>query len=234
MLTYLTHSRLQSKYRKGFVEFCPLLEMDSLFRDQGKKLAAYARNNVPEYRVLNLVADRLEVYQKPLESEYKIRQIYSPNGVSRDFAGVVGGMMSKSFLFNPKNVSLGERTYRLPMQQIYCRGELYVRPATQNLDNTFCTRDKSILGLSREYKSGGYFKSCGEKKKYTLLGGRTHGSPLRLDTVFCSPTVGAGLVPALTRQSPSHNALQNAGILETALMFSRPAPSQMLMQETSS
>jgi Uma2 family endonuclease len=49
----------------------------TLSRDQGEKLAAYARNNIPEYWVLNLTAQRLEVYQKPLENEYKIHQIFS-------------------------------------------------------------------------------------------------------------------------------------------------------------
>jgi Uma2 family endonuclease len=49
----------------------------TLSRDKGEKLEAYARNGIPEYWVLNLVADRLEVYQNPLESEYKIKQIFS-------------------------------------------------------------------------------------------------------------------------------------------------------------
>jgi hypothetical protein len=38
-------------------------------------------------------------------------------------------------------------------------------------------------------------------------------------------------MPTLTRQSPSLDALQNAGIPETALMFGAPAPSQLQMQE---
>jgi hypothetical protein len=38
-------------------------------------------------------------------------------------------------------------------------------------------------------------------------------------------------MPNLTRQSPSLDALQNAGIPENALMFGTPAPSQMPMQE---
>jgi Uma2 family endonuclease len=53
----------------------------TLSRDQTEKLVAYARNNVPEYWVLNLNAGRLEVYQKPLESEYKIKQIFSQGEV---------------------------------------------------------------------------------------------------------------------------------------------------------
>jgi hypothetical protein len=80
--------------------------------------------------------------------------------------------------------------------------------------------------LSREKQT----KIIMQNPKNALPDGRTQGSPLRLDTAFCNPTVGAGFMPALTCQSPSRNALQNAGIPETALMFSTPATSQMPMR----
>jgi hypothetical protein len=57
------------------------------------------------------------------------------------------------------------------------------------------------------------------------------GPPQQVDCKLWCPTLGTGFMPALIRQSPSRNALQNAGILQTALMFGRPAPSQMPMQE---
>jgi hypothetical protein len=146
---------------------------------------------------------------------------------------------------NPKSILLGRQAQELPLKQIHRRGELYVRPvltlyahltggvaATQRFDNTFDTRDTSILNLSREGNLDyGHCNSVGKTKNNVLLDGRPQGSPLQVDHETRCPTVGAGLVPALTRQSPSHNALQNAGISETALMFGAPTPSQLRVQE---
>ena len=42
----------------------------TLPHDRGPKLAAYARNRMPEYWILDLKAARLEVYRDPSGSEY--------------------------------------------------------------------------------------------------------------------------------------------------------------------
>lgn len=47
----------------------------SLAHDRGRKLAAYARNQVPEYWLLDLTADRLEVYREPHGDSYESRAV---------------------------------------------------------------------------------------------------------------------------------------------------------------
>jgi hypothetical protein len=100
---------------------------------------------------------------------------------------------------------------------------VFALPDNEN-QNTFPRGTRTPI-LSREKQT----KIIMQNPKNALPDGRTQGSPLRLDTAFCNPTVGAGFMPALTCQSPSRNALQNAGIPETALMFGTPAPSQPQM-----
>jgi Uma2 family endonuclease len=43
----------------------------ALVFDQGRKLALYARNGIPEYWVVNLVNNCLEVYQSPERDSYR-------------------------------------------------------------------------------------------------------------------------------------------------------------------
>lgn len=48
----------------------------TLERDQNDKLAAYARNNLPEYWIININAGRLETYQEPIGSTYQVTSLY--------------------------------------------------------------------------------------------------------------------------------------------------------------
>jgi Uma2 family endonuclease len=48
----------------------------TLARDQNEKLEAYARNQILEYWIYNLNANRLEVYQEPIGTEYAVKHIY--------------------------------------------------------------------------------------------------------------------------------------------------------------
>ena len=50
----------------------------TLERDRTEKLAAYARNNVPEYWIINVNTDRLEVHSQPKGTEYTLRHILEP------------------------------------------------------------------------------------------------------------------------------------------------------------
>lgn len=47
----------------------------TLRHDRVRKLAAYARNGVPEYWILDLNAARLEVYRDPSGSEYESKRV---------------------------------------------------------------------------------------------------------------------------------------------------------------
>lgn len=49
------------------------LSDSTLERDRGPKLEAYARNNVPEYWILNLNAEELEMYRDPKGTKYLSR-----------------------------------------------------------------------------------------------------------------------------------------------------------------
>jgi Uma2 family endonuclease len=49
----------------------------TLERDRGAKLEAYARNNIPEYWILNVVETKLEVYREPKGNEYRSRTIFT-------------------------------------------------------------------------------------------------------------------------------------------------------------
>ncbi len=55
---------------------------DSTLRhDRIRKLAAYARNGVPEYWILDLQAARLEVYRDPIGSEYLSKAVLATGDV---------------------------------------------------------------------------------------------------------------------------------------------------------
>ena len=47
----------------------------SLSHDRGRKLAAYARNAVPEYWIIDLQAEKLEVYRDPAGEAYASQRI---------------------------------------------------------------------------------------------------------------------------------------------------------------
>lgn len=49
----------------------------TLPHDCGRKLAAYARNSIPEYWILDLQASRFEVYRDPAGSEYLSKTVLS-------------------------------------------------------------------------------------------------------------------------------------------------------------
>lgn len=49
----------------------------TLVRDQGKKLAAYARNRIPHVWIHNLITDKLETYRNPDGQEYLSKQVLS-------------------------------------------------------------------------------------------------------------------------------------------------------------
>ena len=59
----------------------------TLAYDQGAKLAAYARAEIPDYWILDLVAEVLEVYRKPEHGAYRERQILSAGGQVAPLAG---------------------------------------------------------------------------------------------------------------------------------------------------
>jgi len=46
----------------------------SLARDRTDKLRCYAQNDIPEYWILNLQAETLEVYREPARGEYRRRE----------------------------------------------------------------------------------------------------------------------------------------------------------------
>jgi Uma2 family endonuclease len=62
----------------------------SLSHDRGRKLAAYARNLVPEYWIVDVQASSLEVYRDPADATYqsksvlgrddKLTPLFAPNG----------------------------------------------------------------------------------------------------------------------------------------------------------
>jgi len=47
----------------------------SLTHDRGRKLAAYARNGIPEYWLIDLTTRQLEVYRQPSGDRYSSRQV---------------------------------------------------------------------------------------------------------------------------------------------------------------
>jgi Uma2 family endonuclease len=49
----------------------------TLERDRGAKLEAYARNNIPEYWILNVNETKLEVYREPKGNEYRSRRLFT-------------------------------------------------------------------------------------------------------------------------------------------------------------
>ncbi len=53
----------------------------TLLRDQGKKLAAYARNRVPHMWIHHLITDKLETYSNSDGQEYLSKQVLSFEGL---------------------------------------------------------------------------------------------------------------------------------------------------------
>ena len=49
----------------------------TLSHDRGRKLAAYSRNEISEYWILDLKASRLEVYRDPSDSEYLSKSVFA-------------------------------------------------------------------------------------------------------------------------------------------------------------
>ena len=47
----------------------------SLSHDRGRKLAAYARNGVPEYWIVDINASRLEIYRDPADDTYQSKRV---------------------------------------------------------------------------------------------------------------------------------------------------------------
>ena len=47
----------------------------SLSHDRGRKLAAYARNEIPDYWLIDLTAEKIEVYGDPFETGYTSKAI---------------------------------------------------------------------------------------------------------------------------------------------------------------
>ena len=50
----------------------------SLAHDRRRKLAAYARNDIPEYWIIDLTASRLEVYREPSGAEFLSKSVFGP------------------------------------------------------------------------------------------------------------------------------------------------------------
>jgi Uma2 family endonuclease len=48
----------------------------TLAYDRGPKLSSYARMKVPEYWVVNTVAEEIEVYRRPVRGRYRSTQVY--------------------------------------------------------------------------------------------------------------------------------------------------------------
>lgn len=53
----------------------PVRIRPSLGKDRGAKLPAYARNSIPEYWILNLMDNQLEVYREPSGEDYRDTRI---------------------------------------------------------------------------------------------------------------------------------------------------------------
>jgi Uma2 family endonuclease len=50
----------------------------TLDRDQGEKLLAYAKGNIPVYWIVNLVDGQVEIYTGPGTGGYRSRQVFNP------------------------------------------------------------------------------------------------------------------------------------------------------------
>ena len=51
------------------------ISQSSLSYDRGRKLTAYARNGMPEYWIVDLTANTLEVYRKPAGDQYRSKRV---------------------------------------------------------------------------------------------------------------------------------------------------------------
>ena len=50
----------------------------TLSKDRGQKLRAYARNLIPEYWIVNLPDQQIEVYRQPHGDSYRLQQVLRP------------------------------------------------------------------------------------------------------------------------------------------------------------
>jgi Uma2 family endonuclease len=50
----------------------------TLSQDRGKKRLAYARDRIPVYWIVNLIARQVEVYSRPVKGTYKSRAVFKP------------------------------------------------------------------------------------------------------------------------------------------------------------
>jgi Uma2 family endonuclease len=50
----------------------------TLAKDRGQKLRAYARNLIPDYWIVNLPDQQIEVYRQPQEDTYRVQQVLHP------------------------------------------------------------------------------------------------------------------------------------------------------------
>jgi Uma2 family endonuclease len=57
---------------------CHPILSQTLSRDRGPKLLAYAKGKIPVYWIVNLVERRVEVYSRPIEGGYASREDFLP------------------------------------------------------------------------------------------------------------------------------------------------------------
>ncbi|AGA92187.1 hypothetical protein Thimo_3525 [Thioflavicoccus mobilis 8321] len=70
----------------------------TLAYDHGKKLAAYARAGIPEYWILDLEAERLEVFRRPDAGTYAERTVHSSAEAIAPLARPTQGLLVKEML----------------------------------------------------------------------------------------------------------------------------------------
>ncbi len=76
---------------------------DSLEKDRGVKAAAYARAKVPEYIVVNLVDDSLEIYRDPDSDACRYRSLSTKSrGQKVELQSLSGVVLSVSDVLGPK------------------------------------------------------------------------------------------------------------------------------------
>lgn len=74
----LVPGTIRDYYHTHPTEAVLLVEIsDSTLRhDRERKLAAYARNGIPEYWIVDLKAERVEVYREPVSSRYRSQTLH--------------------------------------------------------------------------------------------------------------------------------------------------------------
>jgi Putative restriction endonuclease len=53
----------------------------TLSKDRGQKLRAYARNLIPEYWIVNLPDQQIEVYRQPHGDSYRVQEVLRPGDI---------------------------------------------------------------------------------------------------------------------------------------------------------